>query len=201
MKVDKSLIWDAFLATEKDDFLKSMGYGVNEINKIGINKFIKCMGWIDPNQVKSWRTDKIHIMPCPHCNNEFVVYVLDVLCKHCKKHYDMNKIELAKGNTQGFLMAFKAFPDYRYMYQVRTLAQYVQDAIKTNMNSMVINVALNKHGIEVFNAILDSNLPKTDKFNKLVLNLKDELVRITSDGTDVAVAWAQMCKKDINENI
>ena len=91
---DYQNIWESFLMNTEADFKKYMGYGKEEIEKIGIVKFIDAYDWRNAADVFSWKTDKIHIIICAHCKNEFVPLELQLgLCKECQELYDLEKLE------------------------------------------------------------------------------------------------------------
>ena len=85
-------IFEAFLKVEPQ-FKEYLGYGEEEIRKIGICKFIKAMGWTNANQVNSWKTDVLHIVTCQICGKDFAIYETEfAICKECSKGYNMNAI-------------------------------------------------------------------------------------------------------------
>lgn len=86
-------IYGAFKEHAKE-FEERMGYGLEDIERIGVDKFIKSMDWTRREQVLSWKTDKAHIIPCIECNSEFAVFEIDFgLCKECQKKYDLREIQ------------------------------------------------------------------------------------------------------------
>jgi hypothetical protein len=73
---------------EWDQFFKTHGYGLEEIERIGYKKFIQEMGWSNKDQITSWRTDKIHVMPCPSCRDEFGLWESHIgLCSLCSPRF------------------------------------------------------------------------------------------------------------------
>ena len=110
-------IFEAFLKVEPQ-FKEYLGYGKEEIEKIGVCKFVKAMGWTNVNQINSWKTDILHIVPCIVCGNDFAIHELDFgICKECSKEYDVNRIskfmENAKysGDIETYLAAQTALRD------------------------------------------------------------------------------------------
>lgn len=86
-------IFEAFLKVEPQ-FKEYLGYGKDEIKQIGVCKFIKIMGWTNANQVNSWKTDVLHIVPCHVCGKEFAIQETEFgICKNCSKDYDMPRID------------------------------------------------------------------------------------------------------------
>jgi len=86
-------IWNKFLAEEEKDFKEKCHFGKEEITKIGIDKFIKANGWMSPDDVSKWRTDALHIMPCPECGEEFGIFDDNDLglCLKCLPKFDLEK--------------------------------------------------------------------------------------------------------------
>lgn len=86
-------IFEAFLKVEPQ-FKEYLGYGEEEIREIGICKFIKKMGWTKADQVNSWKTDVLHIVPCQVCGKEFAIQETEFgICEDCQKDYDMIKLD------------------------------------------------------------------------------------------------------------
>lgn len=86
-------IFTKFVINEGDDFENFMGYGPDVIEQIGIRKFINMMGWTKPSDVSSWRTDKLHIVPCKHCGTKFGIYETAFgFCDDCCEIYDIEKM-------------------------------------------------------------------------------------------------------------
>lgn len=85
-------IWKAFKKHD-EDFKKTAGYGVAEIEKIGVNKFIDAMDWRNSKDVEKFRTDKCHVMICSHCKSDFGVFEITYsLCPSCTKLFDIKKL-------------------------------------------------------------------------------------------------------------
>lgn len=120
-------IWKAFLKKEAKEFEKYMGYGQADIERIGINEFIDAMDWRHSKDICKYKTDAMHIIKCPSCNNAFGVYEVNVgLCKDCLKKYDMKKfwaqyaavIENDRAAAMGIIYRFLAIPEFRELYFV-----------------------------------------------------------------------------------
>lgn len=93
-------IFEAFLKVEPQ-FKAYLGYGKEEIEEIGVCKFIKTMGWTRVDQVNSWKTDTLHIVPCNVCGKEFAIQETDFgICEKCKKDYDMVKLDIFMRNAR-----------------------------------------------------------------------------------------------------
>lgn len=101
-----------------DEFEKFMGYGKEDITRIGIRKFVEKMGWTCENQVLSWKTDRAHIVPCVECSDDFAIFEMDFgLCNNCKEKYDLIKM-------QTFLEAsFNAGDMDKYLLDVAMITQ------------------------------------------------------------------------------
>lgn len=111
------LIMEEFLK-HVDEFKSYMGYGEEEILKIGKRKFVEKMGWTNESQVLSWKTDRAHIVPCVECGEDFAVFEMDFgLCDRCKEKYDLTKM-------QTFLEAsFNAGDINKYLLDVAMVTQ------------------------------------------------------------------------------
>lgn len=89
-------IWDEFKTHYSNDFEDYMGYGVEEIERIGIDKFLTAMDWRSIDDVPKYKTDAIKVILCCDCGNEFATYQLDYgLCDKCKPKYDLESFEKA----------------------------------------------------------------------------------------------------------
>ena len=85
-------IWRAFKKHD-EDFRAISGYGIIEIEKIGINKFIDAMDWRNAKDVEKFKTDKCHVMICVNCNNDFGIFEITYsLCPSCVKLFDIKKL-------------------------------------------------------------------------------------------------------------
>ena len=102
------ILWDAFVRTEEPEFQKNMGYGKDEIEKIGIFKFIDAMDWKTASDISKWKTDKFHIVICPHCKDEFAVFENYGLCHNCRPLFDLEKLQdvivAVNNENPGFLL-------------------------------------------------------------------------------------------------
>ena len=123
-------IWESFLMNcvnvpESDpyNFEKYMGYGVDDIKRIGIEKFIDAFDWINAAQVNSFRTDIIHIVPCVECDANFAEVEHSFgLCETCQQLYDLDFLEKVIDETaqevkQQFL---EGHPDAKAVPATRT---------------------------------------------------------------------------------
>lgn len=125
-KNNEKQIWKAFLDTEEQDFKKYIGFGKEEIERIGISKFLCAIGFKSTNDIKKWRTDRFHLTICPDCHNDFGIYELYSVCNNCIKNYRTKEIDTAlTANTQsGYLAA-----DF---YQMFYMSKIVRDSFKIN---------------------------------------------------------------------
>lgn len=103
---DYNEIWNYFLEKEAEEYCEKLGYSIKTIEKIGYKKFIDANDWRDINDISKWKTDRVHIIPCIHCKNEFTTFELDLgLCKSCTSNYDLKsfseKINEAEKNDAG----------------------------------------------------------------------------------------------------
>lgn len=87
-------LWSHFIQHEEPEFAEYMGYGRNEIESSGgIVKFIDAMDWRTVEDAAKWKTDRLRIIPCPHCNDGFGIFNLETLglCSSCRPLYDLKK--------------------------------------------------------------------------------------------------------------
>ena len=91
-------IWESFLRTEEKEFREAFKFGKEEIEKIGIEKFVKAMGFKNADDVGAWKNYAMHLVICPDCGRDFGIYEFYSICKSCEKNYDMEKVH--KMHTQ-----------------------------------------------------------------------------------------------------
>ena len=85
-------IWTEFLKYE-EDFESLHSYGVNDIKRIGIKKFIQAEDWNDPKDASKFLTDALHVGICPNCNQEYAISETDFgLCNTCKPKFDLKEM-------------------------------------------------------------------------------------------------------------
>lgn len=87
--VDCLKIWNAFLLNEEKEFKQKMMYGKKEIEKIGVKKFIDTMDW-SIEDVGKWRTDRMYVVICCSCKDNFSVYNHGGLCSDCEKDFRLD---------------------------------------------------------------------------------------------------------------
>lgn len=86
-------LWGIFLKNHEPEFKKVMGYGKEEIEDIGVQKFFDKMGWTKEEQLTSYLSDRLHIVPCIDCGKEFAIYEEDLgLCESCQEVYDIDSV-------------------------------------------------------------------------------------------------------------
>lgn len=122
MKRKYNILWKEFLKQEQE-FKDYMGYGKEEIEKIGIEEFIDFMGWDTVEDIPKYKTDRIKAIPCCHCGSHITTFQLDMgLCKECKKKYNIKllneQIESCNDFQQEFFIvtSFVYFKDFRSIY-------------------------------------------------------------------------------------
>jgi hypothetical protein len=90
---DIDSIWEAFLESEEPDFKEKMGYGKEDIEKIGAKEFINFMDWSKTSDITKWRSDLLHVVPCCDCEKKFSVLENLGLCPKCMLAYDLEKVQ------------------------------------------------------------------------------------------------------------
>lgn len=89
-------IWATFLENERFDYIVSNNtVDMDQIVKIGFDKFVLTNGWNRSSDVKKWRNNKLRIGVCPHCQDQFVPLVFQVnygLCSGCRPDFSLKSI-------------------------------------------------------------------------------------------------------------
>lgn len=123
-KKSYSNIWKIFLSIEPE-FKAYMGYGKEEIEVIGINKFIDFMDWSEEEDILKYKSDRVKAIPCIHCGKHMTTFQLDLgLCEHCKPLYYTDKLtkimaeedKVNPGASFGVITAFIYVKEFRDMY-------------------------------------------------------------------------------------
>lgn len=122
----ESTLWKAFLKQEEPDFREAYKFGKTEIEKIGVEKFFKTMGFEKKEDLSKWRTDVLHVCICPDCKKDFGIYEFYSVCPNCEKKYDMSRVKRAhtltvsenkeEANPGEFLFAFMFSKQLRNFY-------------------------------------------------------------------------------------
>jgi len=120
------IIWQTFLKKYAVDFEAYMGYGINEIKKIGWREFIDFMDWREKEDIPRYRTDRVKVIPCQHCGNHFTTFQIDFgLCNQCKKIYNLKHFgevcqysdQVDAGSSGALVIAFAYMDEFRKMYR------------------------------------------------------------------------------------
>ena len=119
-------IYKEFLKTEEKDFREVHKFGKEDIERIGVVKFINAMGFTKKEDVCKWRTDALHLVICPECRNDFGIYEFYSICPNCEAKYNMEEVHKAhtlatnvnknEANPGEFLFAFMASKELRDFY-------------------------------------------------------------------------------------
>lgn len=84
-------IWERFMKDEYRGFLNAhTNLTMEEIIKIGIDKFVISLGWRKPSDIPSWHNNKLRIGVCCSCRDQFIPMMLQYnygLCGQCKPLY------------------------------------------------------------------------------------------------------------------
>lgn len=122
-------LWRIFLEDCELEFRKYLGYGKEEIERIGVDKFFDVMGWETQDQLESYKTDVLHVIPCVECREDFAVFETNYgLCDKCQEGYNLD--EFAKftnsiRNEEGekavtdILGAFYSSEEYRDCFKIK----------------------------------------------------------------------------------
>lgn len=125
---DFDKVWKFFSENEyAKEFKSYMGYGVEEIEKVGVEKFLKAVDWsIDNVKNHQWTRDAVKVLICGECKNEFTTFQLDYgLCDNCKPKFDIARFEKSlsalekkiPGSSEQEIMLFTFFEEYRECYK------------------------------------------------------------------------------------
>lgn len=127
MTRNNEALWNIFVEKYEPDFKQYLGYGKEEIEQIGIDLFFETMGWDKEEQMTSYKTDRMHIMPCIECKQHFAVYEEDYgLCEHCAPLFDLDeftqyvdraRVEGGARDSSDILSAFYASKDFRNSFR------------------------------------------------------------------------------------
>lgn len=89
-------IWERFMKTEYRGFLNAhLNLTLEDIMKVGIDKFVYVMGWTKPNDVPSWHNNRLRVGICCHCRDQFIPMILQQnqgLCVNCRSFYSLKAI-------------------------------------------------------------------------------------------------------------
>lgn len=89
-------IWRVFMAKHSYDFFEAhVNMQAYDVARIGIDKFIYMMAWEKVSDVPRWRNNKVRVGICCHCQDQFVLMMLQHnhgLCKNCKPLYSSKAI-------------------------------------------------------------------------------------------------------------
>ena len=108
-------IWTEFLTNEESDFRQKMMYGKEEIERIGINKFIDTMDW-SLGETGKWRTDRMYVVICCNCKDNFSIYNHGGLCPTCEKDFRLDDF-LKICTSSKILEKFYFDPKFRNEYK------------------------------------------------------------------------------------
>lgn len=90
-------IWEKFMKDEYRSFMNAhTNMTMEEIIKIGIDKFVYALGWKRPSDVPSWHKNKLRVGICCHCQDQFIPMMLQYnfgLCGLCKPLYSAKAVQ------------------------------------------------------------------------------------------------------------
>lgn len=102
-------VFEAFLKNERINYFMAHDFSVEDIVRIGIDKFVVANGWTQPRDASSWRGNVVRIGVCPHCKDQFVTKIYEAnhgLCRNCVPLFSSKAI-------QGFLTKEAQSEDYQ----------------------------------------------------------------------------------------
>lgn len=182
-------VWTKFKKECGADFENYMGYGIKDIERIGIKKFFNFVDWVGNDYLTKWKTDMIKTIPCVHCKSEFTTFQLDLgLCDKCKKEYDLdafNEVLLQSesaepGSSSGLTTMFAYIEDFRNMYKKGVTVEKMKDCaiidgcsgyftLNTLKNYIVGDDKLEESFVHVVGKCYekDKSLPGIEKFKTI----------------------------------
>lgn len=91
---DYERLWNRFVQDYKDDYESYIGTKVEDIERIGVQKFIDVNDWYFDEEIPQYRTDIHKIIVCRECGDEFAVFPRDYgLCQECMKKFNIEALE------------------------------------------------------------------------------------------------------------
>lgn len=88
--------WERFMEREYRAFLNAhLNLTLEDIIKVGIDKFVYVMGWKRPSDVSSWHNNRVRVGTCCHCKDQFIPMMLQHnhgLCANCRPAYSPKAI-------------------------------------------------------------------------------------------------------------
>ena len=83
-------IWKEFMKDYRDFFHAHTNMTMEDLLRVGVDKFIYVMGWQQPSDAKKWRNNKIRVGICCHCRDQFIPMIFQSnhgLCANCRGSY------------------------------------------------------------------------------------------------------------------
>lgn len=90
-------IWKKFVMEERRDYiLRQTTVSMDDIMRIGIDKFVVANGWESAKDVSSWRSNSVRMGICSECKDQFLPLMFQFnhgLCKGCRPAYDVTAMQ------------------------------------------------------------------------------------------------------------
>ena len=122
-------LWKIFLEKYEPEFKNYLGYGKDEIEKIGTDKFFDVMGWTSEEDFESYKTDMLHVIPCLQCKEDFAIFETNYgLCDKCQEGYNLDEFaaftdsirsEQGEKAVNDILGAFYSSEEYRDCFKIK----------------------------------------------------------------------------------
>lgn len=153
-------LWSIFLKKYEPEFKNYMGYGKEEIESIGVDLFFERIDWKEESQLKSYKTDRMHIMPCIDCKSDFGIFEKDFgLCEKCMEKYDLVEFEKYRES----ISATENHNYGRYITQLFVLSESFRKSFLKEKSGMPMYALV---------ALCDDKIPESD-WNWEVCPLED----------------------------
>lgn len=87
-------LWNLFLEKYEPEFQEYMGYGKEEIKRIGVATFFDFWDWTNEEEMSHYKEDTLKVVVCPECGRHFSVFPSEYgICSRCLKKYDVKRLE------------------------------------------------------------------------------------------------------------
>lgn len=88
-------IMKEFVANHAAKFFEKHPFTMEDVVRIGTDRFVYLLGWRKPKHVESWKDNKVRVGVCCHCNEQFIAMMYQTnhgLCTNCRPSYSVKAI-------------------------------------------------------------------------------------------------------------
>lgn len=95
-------LWKFFKDNVAEQFEEYMGYGIEDIERIGVKKLFAIYDWHSEQDIMSYKEDVLKIVICPECKNDFGVWPSEYgLCADCTPKFNAEKLSEDVDSSDG----------------------------------------------------------------------------------------------------